>query len=205
MKKYLTRSTLIALVIGAVLGFILLAAVRLVTYSPERTHYHANFAVYINGERQQFKGPQYYEDVAVCSAYKDMTPKKRTHMHNNINDTVHVHDNAVTWGDFFQNLGWVVDNDFIKTDTQLYTENDTQKVSFMLNGQDQPSISNTVIGDEDRLLISYGSEKSSGLDKQYDSIAKTAHEHDETQDPASCSGDEQISVKDRLKHIFDTK
>jgi predicted lactoylglutathione lyase len=204
MRKYFSKVSWISLVIGFVAGFLVLAVIRFATYNPQHTHYHANFAVYINGDRQQFKGQQYYQDVAACAAYNDMTPEKRVHMHNNINDVVHVHDHAVTWGAFFQNLGWNINADYIKTDTTLYQTDDTREMTFILNGKDQPDITNKVIGDEDQLLISYGQYDKAAVQKQFDTIAKTAEEHDHTQDPASCSGSETVTFKDRLKHIFDT-
>lgn len=203
VRSFFTQKVLfVGVIFGILVGFLIFAGIRFFTYSPERTHYHANFAVYINGERQQFKGPQYYEDIASCSAYNDMTPEKRTHMHNNVNDVVHVHDHAVTWGAFFQNLGWAIDSDFIKTDTTLYPVDGTHEMTFVLNGKDQPDITNKVIGDDDRLLVSYGSYDKQQITKQYDAIPKTAEKHDHTQDPASCSGSERITAKDRFKHIF---
>jgi len=205
MRNFITKTLLLGIGIGVLQGMLIFAAVRFFTYSPKHTHYHANFAVFINGERQQFKGFQYYEDVAACSAYDEMTPKKRVHMHNNVNDSVHVHDEGVTWGAFFQNLGWAIGSDYIKTDEQLYTDDDTNKLSFVLNGQDQPDVTNMVVGNKDRLLVSFGDETDEELDKRFEQVAHTAHKHNQTQDPASCSGDEEVSVKDRFRHIFDTK
>lgn len=60
-------------VAGIVLGALALLVIRFFTYSPPQVHYHANFAVYINGQREQFKGPQYYQEVAVCSSTNDIT------------------------------------------------------------------------------------------------------------------------------------
>jgi hypothetical protein len=203
MKGFFTRTVLLGMGLGLLLGFGVFALVRFATYSPEHTHYHANFAVYINGERQEFKGMQYYEDVAACSAYEKLTPKERVHMHGQVNDSVHVHDDGVTWGAFFQNLGWNIDTDFIKTDEKLYLQDDTNKITFILNGDDLPSITNTEIGDEDRLLISYGPYDTNVLEKQFESTAHSAHDLNQKQDPASCSGSEAPSLNDRVRHIFD--
>ena len=203
MREFASRESLIALLVGFVLGLLVFGLVRFATYSPEHTHYHANFAVYVNGERQQFDGLQYYEDVAVCSAYEEMKPKERVHMHNQVNDSVHVHDEGVTWGAYFQNLGWAIDGDFIKTDSALLVENDDNDVTFILNGQDQPDITNMLIGNEDRLLISYGKYDADTAKAQFDTIKATAAKHNQTQDPASCSGSQAPTMKDRFRHIFD--
>jgi len=49
--------------IGLVLGSAVLLGIRFFTYKPDTIHYHANFALYINGQQEQFKGPQYYEET----------------------------------------------------------------------------------------------------------------------------------------------
>jgi len=186
------------------LGALIMLAIRLIAYSPEHVHYHANFAVYINGQREQFKDPTYYEEVATCTA-ETMTPAKRAHLHDNVNDTIHVHDHAVTWGQFFANLNWSFGAGFIQSrDGVMYKDDGTNKLHLILNGQDYTNIdiSNYVIGDEDRLLISYGSPSKDDLNKQFESVPSTAHKYDISQDPASCSGAENPSLKDRFKHLL---
>jgi len=190
---------------GALLGVLLVLGIRFATYSPAHTHYHANFAVYINGQRQEFKDSKYYQEVAACAAYDDITPIERAHMHNNENSVVHVHDHAVTWGQFFENLGWYVGDDFIKTDKQLYVANGDSKLHIIINGQDYTdisSITNTVIKDDDQLLVSFGDLSRKTIKQEYASIEDTAKHHDEVQDPASCSGHESPGFLERLKHLL---
>ena len=62
---------------GLILGALVILGIRFAMYSPKHTHYHANFAVYINGQREEFKKPTYYEDVATCTAYDNITPAER--------------------------------------------------------------------------------------------------------------------------------
>jgi len=191
--------------IGLLLGILLIMAVRFATYSPHHTHYHANFAVYINGQREQFKDPTYYEDVAACAAYEDITPAERAHMHGDVNSVVHVHDDAVTWGQFFENIGWYLGDDFIKTRSQMYTASGNEKLHIILNGQDYTGltpVSNMVIGDQDKLLISFGDVSKDTLKTEFNDIHNDAKKSDETQDPASCSGHQNASVSERFKHLF---
>lgn len=190
---------------GLLVGILALLGVRLATYNPKHTHYHANFAVYINGQREEFKDPKYYQEVAVCAAYDNLTPIERAHMHNNVNDVAHVHDDAVTWGQFFENLGWFVGDDFIKTDKQLYVANGDSKLHVIIDGQDYTdltAVTNMEIKDDSKLLISFGDMSKATLQQEYSKISSTAKEHDETQDPASCSGHESPSFSERLKHLF---
>lgn len=190
---------------GILLGILLILGVSFFTYNPKHTHYHANFAVYINSQRETFKDPKYYQEVASCSAYDSITPIERAHMHNNVNNVVHVHDDAVTWGQFFENLGWYVGDDFIKTDKQLYQAHGDAKLHVIINGQDYTDLSpitNTIIKDEDKLLLSFGDLSKNTVDKEYAAIKNDAKHHDEVQDPASCSGHQSPGFLERLKHVL---
>lgn len=201
------KNTWFLLISGLVLGAVIILAIRFFTYSPVRVHYHANFAVYINGRREQFKGQRYYQEVAICSSTNDIaTPQERAHMHDNVNSVVHVHDHAVTWGQFFENLGWYVGPDFIETaDGHLYQASGDNQLHILINGQDYTGLSpitDRTIGDRDRLLVSYGDVSNSDLQKEYKSVPATAQKYDESQDPSSCAGSEKVTPADRLHHLF---
>ena len=194
-------------VCGLLLGALALLVTRYATYNPVQVHYHANFAVYINGQREQFKNPIYYQEEAACSTTDDITsPVERAHMHDNINSVIHVHDHAVTWGQFFDNIGWSLGPNFIQDNQhQLYVENDTQKLNIVLNGDnltDLTAINNTVIKDQDRLLVSYGDIDGNQLNQEFKSVPSTAHHYDVTKDPASCAGSEKVTPSARLHHLF---
>jgi hypothetical protein len=194
-------------VLGAVLAALVLLGIRFATYHPDQVHYHANFALYINGKREEFKSPQYYQEVAVCSSTTGITaPQQRAHMHDNINDAIHVHDHAVTWGQFFENLGWYAGPDFIETnDGTKYIADDTNKLHILLDGQDYTDltpITNMVIKDRSRLLVSYGNIDDATLQKEYKSVASSAKHYDESKDPASCAGSEKVTISERLHHLF---
>lgn len=195
--------------VGLVLGAAVILGIRFYTYKPDTVHYHANFALYINGQQEQFKGPQYYEESAMCavSNASTMTPTERAHMHDNINDVVHIEDHAVTWGDFFANLGWSIGSNFIaQPDGTMYLENGNTKLNVILNAQDLTDISSvadSVIRDQDRLLVNYGEVSEPTLMQEYRAIPGTAHHYDVAQDPKSCSGhDSSTMFQDRLKHLF---
>lgn len=187
-----------------VLGALVILVIRFVSYQPDVVHYHANFAVYVNGAKEQFKGTRFYEETEAtsCTLEKVATPAERAHMHSNVNDVVHVEDHLVTWGNFFQNLGWGIGDDYLKTTDKIYAADDQNKLSFMLNGKGVDSIANLIIKDEDKLLVSYGNESSDQLQNEYNSIPGTAHKYDLAQDPASCSGHKSTTTSERFKHLF---
>ncbi len=205
--KSLVKQGWFLFILGIILSALVIIGIRFLTYNPVQVHFHANFAVYINGQREPFKAAAYYQAEAVCKTTNDISlPEQRAHMHDNINSVIHVHDHAATWGQFFENLGWYIGPDFIKTsDGTSYVANDSAKLNILLNGQDYTdltAITNVVIKDLDRLLVSYGPNDQALLKTQFASVPATAHINDITKDPASCSGAENITISDRLHHLF---
>lgn len=189
--------------VGLVLGAMVVLGIRIFTYKPiEGVHYHANFAVYVDGQQEQFENPLLYEEISECSISTVMKPGERAHLHESIKDVVHVEDEAVTWGNFFQNIGWNVSNDYLDTSETLLVSNDTKKVSYIVNGESVEDISKKTIGDKDRLLVSYGDSTKDQLNQQFATVASSAEKYNVTKDPASCSGGHtENSFKDRLKHL----
>ncbi len=201
------QSRWLLLGIGVLLGVIGLLVIRFATYTVAHTHYHSNFAVYLSGKRYEFNGPQYYQSVAICSAGHGITiPQQRAHMHDNMNSVIHVHDHATTYGQFFENLGWYIGPDFLETDNgTMYRENGADKLHIIIDGQDYTdlgAITNMVIKDKSRLLVSFGDISDSTLAQEYKTVPSTAGHYDMSMDPMSCSGMEKISVSDRLHHLF---
>jgi hypothetical protein len=188
------------------LGATVVLGIRFATYKVDSVHYHANFALYINGQREEFKGMGYYSEVEMCTLNTAMVPSERAHMHDNVNNVVHVEDHSVTWGQFFTNLGWMMGPTFIASpDGTIYSENSNKKLNLMLNGQDYTDfggMQNTVIKDTDKLLVSFGDESTTSLKQQYNAIPSTAKKYDLTKDPASCSGNHGTSMHDRLVNML---
>ncbi len=132
-----------------------------------------------------------------------MTPYERAHLHDNVNDVVHVEDEAVTWGQFFQNIGWVIDPKLVRTPDQLLLADSGNKLTFMLNGEQTDKVINSVIGDKDRLLVDFGSTDSQTLQKEFESVASTAGKYNGSKDVGSCGGaSEDDSWTNRMKHMF---
>jgi hypothetical protein len=205
--RVVARMRWFALFVGMLLGALIVLGIRFGTYSPEHVHYHANFAVFINGQREEFKAPKYYQEVAICSASHDITsPQQRVHMHDEENDVVHVHDHVVTWGNFFQSIGWNIGPDYlIKDDGTKYVESGADKLNITIDGKDYTdlgSITNMVIVDKSKVLVSFGDIDAPTLQQEYQAIPSTAAKHDADKDPSSCSGDESPTISDRLHHLL---
>ncbi len=199
VKRNKTVPKALVAVALVLVGAIIMVAIRFATAKNPNVHYHANFALYVNGQQDQFQGPGYYEEVTVCDAHDHNNLQSRVHMHDNINSVVHVHDHSVSWADFFNNLGYTLGDKVLVTEKGTYVDGqDGNKLSFMLNGQAVDGIANRIIGDEDVLLINYGQDDAATLQSRYNTIPKDAHHYDVTKDPAACSGG-SFSTWDRLK------
>lgn len=189
-KSFWTRYKfiLVLLAIGFVAGFLWLTALRFFLVQSPETHYHANFAVYINGQRELFEEFTYYEEVAACTSNYADNPRGRVHMHDKVNDVIHVHDQRVTYGNFFQNIGWNVGSTYMATLNKVYQNSGNNQVVYMINGKRVQDISGRVIGNMDRLLVAYGDASDEQLQMWFDDISHSAEEVNKYQDPASCSG-----------------
>jgi len=197
MKKNIAFALL-----GALISFVLLTGIRFALYHEEHTHFHANFALYIDGKRFELKDNKYMEAVTACYAVGTVQPKQRVHMHNNDQDVVHVHADGVTWGHFLINIGFNIGSDYLVDDSGTYYKSgeNGKSLLFILNGDDVESIGNKLMRSEDKLLISYGEQnKSELLDGSFKEMASNAHEFNGKHDPAGCAGEESISFSDRLK------
>lgn len=196
----ISKRLVFAGLLGFVVGMVVLIVLRFVMYKSPDVHYHANFALYVNGQQDKFDNFTFYEEVASCSGDDANNPKLRAHMHDKTNHVVHVHASGVTWGSFFANLGYTLGNQVIKTDNGIYASGqDGNKLRFILNGDDTESIANEVIRSQDTLLIDYGNTSEQSLTERFNAIPRDAGQFNQRQDPSSCKGSQAITFTERLK------
>jgi len=186
---------------GLAVGLFAIFTVRVITVRSNAVHYHADFALYVNGVRDEFKGPGYYEEVQTCTTSDHDNPRARVHMHNQEDSIVHVHDQAVTWSAFFANLGYTLGDKVLATGQGVYVNDaNGNKLSFILNGQPVDTVADRVIGNEDVLLIDYGKDNAATLQNDFAAIPRKAHAENLEKDPASCGGaSPHLSLSQRLK------
>ncbi len=200
------------MVVGMVLGVVGVGAARFPTLpalpSAEGPHYHANFAVFLNGERLDLSAMHYMQDIAACKANPDLIlAVERAHMHEGIHDIVHVHHEGATWGHFFANIGFALGDDFLITDRgeRHFAEGD-RTLKFIRDGFDMPSVFNNVIESEERLLISFGTESVEQiLETQSTEIPSTANIFNQYhQDAGGCSASEPVpeTTGEKIRRAF---
>lgn len=193
--------------VGLALGVFGLGAARFLGVPPpEATHFHANWAIYVDGERMDLSERRYMEEISSCYAVDgEMTPQSRVHMHEGNHDVVHIHHLGVTWGHLAGNLGIGFGEGYLILDdgTRIFDGEDG-RFTYILNGRALTSAHNELVASEDRLLISYGSESLDELaEVRFGQVATTAGEYNTRDDPPTCSGSmEPLGVWDRLKFAF---
>lgn len=191
--------------VGLLAGILALGIARF-AFAPweELPHYHANWAVFVDGERLDLSADRYMEPVATCMAGDQILPANRVHMHDNDDAVVHVHHTGVTWGHFVMNLGWSLGDDYlILDDGRQLVESSGGSLKFVVNGFVVPSVRDRLIRSGDRLLISYGSETDQeALRTQFPDVATGAEELNDTPDPAGCAGADELSWGARLRRAF---
>jgi len=174
---------------------------RFFLIQPNYVHYHADFAVYINDEKQEFDSFAFYEDVTSCTTKgADATPESRVHMHDNVSSIVHVHDELVTWSHFFSALDWGLTDRNLTTWSETFDEQ-AGELTFVLNDEVTETLANKVIDNEDRVLINFGDTSEQDLQNRYEQIGSQAAKFNAEKDPAACSG-EDFDTATRLKNAF---
>ena len=191
--------------VGAVVGIGILGAIRYSRPVEEtHVHYHANWAVFVDGQRLDLSGNEYMEDVFQCMADpSSQTPETRIHMHENNQDVVHVHDSGTTWDHLLANLGFGIGHDYFDSGKMRLQNDGTRTLKFVLNGRLVTSVRNVPVRSEDRLLISFGPEAAADLvGTQFEQVATNAGEFNTMPDPASCSGATEPTTAERVRDAF---
>lgn len=189
-----------------VLGFILFSTWYVISgqnYIPP--HYHTNFALFIEWEKFEFTADEYSEDVAACSAWEEIYPKDRVHLHENNGDTIHIHHWWVTWGHFFANNGITFSNSHISfEDWKEFLYNTEEKtMKFILNGEEVSNPFNRYMISEDRLLISYWKDPVDVIIRDlYPQVISDAGEYNRKYDPGSCSWTNENSTLYLLRKML---
>ena len=118
-------------------------------------HEHAALKVIIFGDEFDFSSPAY------------QIKNRYIHFENNNGETVHRHASKVPFGFLFDTLRvGLTDKCFIFPDKREFCTNEQYSLKFFINHQQVPEISDYVIHNNDRILISYGNENKTQIDEQ---------------------------------------
>ena len=118
-------------------------------------HVHASMLVRVFGDKFDFSAPSYQ----VKSAW--------IHFESSDGETIHRHASGVTTGYLFENLGITITAEcFIFSDGRQFCTNEDYSLKYFVNHQAVSDINDYVFEDQDRFLISYGSETREQIEEQ---------------------------------------
>ena len=195
------RKQLITIGVAFLVGALWIVALRFVTYESEAVHYHANYAIFVDGERLPLDSPTLYEEVQACGGEEFANPKIRVHMHDFQSHVVHVHDDGATWGHFFANIGMTNGDSVFRIDNKVYLDGNGARIQFVLNGEEVTTTANRTIKSEDTLLVSITTDEKQPADlkAEYAQIPTDAGTFNGKYDPSGCSGGKELTFPERLR------
>lgn len=179
MKKGLVFT--IGVDVGLIIG--ILATFFFIRYSidqqqaNEEVHIHANFALFLEGERFDFARPEFMSIepceisfverfvaldqhlVQTVSAHGGGFDDLRDviHLHDGNGNTIHVHAPDIRYHDFFASLRMEFRDDlFTDHEGNRYQNTDEMSFRFFINNEEVETLAESLIHDLDRVLITYG-------------------------------------------------
>ena len=118
-------------------------------------HEHASLLVRIFGDTFDFSSPAYQ----IKSSW--------IHFEDSDGTTIHRHSTGVTLGYLFANIGIDIDSECYKfPDGRSFCTNEDYSLKYYINHQIVNSISDYVVEDGDRILITYGDETPEQIEEQ---------------------------------------
>lgn len=174
MKKILcSLSGVVILFLGFGLGILYVKHV-FSSLPPAGFHEHADFAVFLNGKKLDLTSSEFmtdkpctvlwdgfrgliqpafaHEAEGLISEYSDYL-----HLHSNIDTVMHVHKAGATYGQFFQSLGMILDDDYFQDhDGVKYQVDSEHDLRFFIDNQEVETLKDVAVRDLQRTLITYG-------------------------------------------------
>ena len=151
---------LIAIIVGYT-GYVFINTDSNVPGSPPNAgrlgdeHEHASLLVRIFGDKFDFTSPTYQ----IKSSW--------IHFEDRDGTTIHRHSSGVTLGYLFANLGINIDSECYKfPDGRHFCSNEDYRLKYYINHQIVKDITDYVLEESDRILITYGSETPEQIEEQ---------------------------------------
>lgn len=112
-----------------------------------------------------------HEDTFDFSSDSYQVQNNWIHFENRDSATIHRHATGVTLGYLFDSLGIELNDEcYVFLDARSFCTDDNYSLKFYINGEETSSITDYVIRDDDRILISYGDETEDGISAQLDRL-----------------------------------
>ena len=131
-------------------------------------HYHADFAMYINGEKYNFSQEKYMStDNKSLSNF--------VHLHDMNGKVIHKHASGITLGFFLETLGMKLnDTCLVLDDGTSYCNEGNKEWKMYVNGKHNDEFAEYDVQDEDKVLLSYGDQSEEEIKAQINSVTEEA-------------------------------
>lgn len=143
----------------------------------QRIHEHADFAIYIRGERFDFGQPEFI-------ATEDDEKGPNAHIHDPRHTVIHIHRESTTWDEFFLSVGFELKDptmfgepgqESLKLPNgEVLQSNGTETLKFIVNGVRVDGLAGLNINGLTRTLISFGDETDEELWAQWLTVSDEA-------------------------------
>lgn len=131
-------------------------------------HNHADLKVYINNVPFNFAQEKYMSG-------KEQALNNFMHFHDMDGEVVHQHMSTIKLKDFFSSLGMQLGNDcFVTDEGKRYCNEGDKTLKMFVNGTRQNDIETYEFKDLDRILITYGNDDETTIQKQIASVTDKA-------------------------------
>jgi len=128
-------------------------------------HIHVDFLVVINGEEVNFNRPE----------FDYVNPLIHLHIPNFMGDNIiHIESRNATMGDFFSSLGMKLNNTCFVAEENDYCNSQNKTLKMYVNAITSNEFDKYNPKDLDKVLISYGDESKTEIQKQIESVTNLA-------------------------------
>lgn len=118
--------------------------------NPDPNHTHADFAIYLEGERLDFSDEKY------MSSDEDHK-HPYFHLHDGIGHVIHRHKPGLSIGEFSRSLGFTMTPHCMTLDSKVMVcPGDGKKWQMFVNAEERPFDPDFVFNDTDKILLTYG-------------------------------------------------
>ncbi|MDP3699104.1 MAG: hypothetical protein Q8R47_05965 [Nanoarchaeota archaeon] len=131
-------------------------------------HYHADFAVYLDGERYNFAQEKYMST-------ENKTLSNFAHLHDMDGNIIHKHASGITLGFFLETLGMKLNDTCLALDDGVsYCNEGNKGLKMYVNEKHNDEFHTYDIQDGDKILLSYGDGSGEEIKEQLDSVSDQA-------------------------------
>lgn len=174
----------------------------------EETHYHANFAVFIDEKKLDFSHEKYMH-VKPCTGEVNREGHfgDRVHLHDQVGDVAHIHDSGVVWGELIMYLGLEVNQEFIMFENTKYPINKGKELVYYINGRKVNDFQTSEISNNDTLIVIIGNRLlSDEEDNRYAQfLGRVSNRSEEMNNSGSleaCGGSVELSFWKRVARVW---